>query len=107
MLACVLAIIALVGAKCSSSRSDADDPDLRKIESEARAALLAYVSNPDTVEIRNQTGRCGQFRHRDFYGRESDYRRFISSNDNDVMVEAEYHDQAFEHLWTRFCLGQN
>lgn len=104
VLASIAALILLLVVRCSMS--PADDPAQQKIEDAARSALLAHVSNPETVEFRNQVGRCGQFKHRDFYGRASGYRRFIATSGNEALVEATYDDPAFEHLWTRFCLGQ-
>lgn len=106
ILASIMALFLLLVVKCSMSPADANDPVQQKTEAAARSALLAHVSNPETVEFRNQIGRCGQFKHRDFYGRASGYRRFIATSGNEALVEAKYDDPAFEHLWTRFCLGQ-
>jgi len=108
VLASITSLILLLIVRCDMppADADADDPAQQKIEAAARSALLAHVSNPDTVEFRNQVGRCGQFKHRGFYGRVSSYRRFIATSGSEVLVEAKYDDPAFEHLWTRFCLGQ-
>jgi len=73
------------------------------IEVDAEIALKNFLKDPDSAEIRNQSGNCGEVNSKNGFGGYTGFKRFIASSAI-VAVEGENMDSdEFQKAWNQVC----
>jgi len=73
------------------------------IEVDAKLALKNFLKDPDSAEIRNQSGNCGEVNSKNGFGGYTGFKRFIASSAI-VAVEGENMDtDEFQKAWEQVC----
>lgn len=74
-----------------------------QIQTDSRTALKNFLKDPDSAEIRNHNGNCGEVNSKNSFGGYTGFRRFIASSAI-VAVEGENMDSdEFQKAWTQVC----
>jgi len=74
-----------------------------QIQTDSRIALKNFLKDPDSAEIRNHNGNCGEVNSKNSFGGYTGFRRFIASSAI-VAVEGENMDSdEFQKAWTQVC----
>lgn len=72
-------------------------------QTNSRMALLNHLKDPNSAEIRNHNGNCGEVNSKNGFGGYTGFRRFIASSAI-VAVEGENMDSdEFQKAWERVC----
>ena len=73
------------------------------IQTDSRIALKNYLKDPDSAEIRNHNGNCGEVNSKNSFGGYSGFKRFIASPAI-VAIEGENMDSdEFQKAWDQVC----
>lgn len=73
------------------------------IEVDAEIALKNFLKDPDSAEIRNHNGNCGEVNSKNSFGGYSGFKRFIASPAI-VAIEGENMDSdEFQKAWDQAC----
>lgn len=73
------------------------------IEVDAEIALKNFLKDPDSAEIRNHKGNCGEVNSKNSFGGYTGFKRFIASSAI-VAVEGENMDSGeFQKAWEQVC----
>lgn len=73
------------------------------IQTDSRIALKNYLKDPDSAEIRNHNGNCGEVNSKNSFGGYSGFKRFIASPAI-VAIEGENMDtDEFQKAWDQIC----
>ncbi|MCO8103128.1 hypothetical protein NI401_09485 [Acinetobacter indicus] len=73
------------------------------IQTDSRIALKNYLKDPDSAEIRNHNGNCGEVNSKNSFGGYSGFKRFIASPAI-VAIEGENMDSdEFQKAWDQAC----
>lgn len=73
------------------------------MEVDAELALKKFLKDPDSAQIRNQHGYCGEVNSKNSFGGYTGFRRFIASSAV-VAVEGENMEPGeFQKVWEQFC----
>ncbi|WP_180158856.1 hypothetical protein [Acinetobacter sp. YH01026] len=73
------------------------------IQTDSRIALKNYLKDPDSAEIRNHNGNCGEVNSKNSFGGYSGFKRFIASPAI-VAIEGENMDtDEFQKAWDQAC----
>ena len=74
-----------------------------QIQTDSRIALKNFLKDPDSTEIRNHNGNCGEVNSKNSFGGYTGFRRFIASSAI-VAVEGENMDSdEFQKAWIQVC----
>lgn len=74
-----------------------------EIQTESRLALLNFLKDPDSADIRNHKGNCGEVNSKNGFGGYTGFKHFIA-NRNIVAVEGENMDtDEFQKAWGQIC----
>ncbi|WP_235953674.1 hypothetical protein [Acinetobacter terrae] len=74
-----------------------------QIQTDSRIALKGFLKDPDSAEIRNHNGNCGEVNSKNSFGGYTGFRRFIASSAI-VAVEGENMDtDEFQKAWDQVC----
>ncbi|WP_257229996.1 hypothetical protein [Acinetobacter sp. YH12025] len=72
-------------------------------QTDSRIALKNFLKDPDSAEIRNHNGNCGEVNSKNSFGGYTGFRRFIASS-TIVAVEGENMDSdEFQKAWAQVC----
>lgn len=72
-------------------------------QTDSRIALKNFLKDPDSAEIRNHNGNCGEVNSKNSFGGYTGFRRFIASSAI-VAVEGENMDSdEFQKAWAQVC----
>lgn len=73
------------------------------IEVDSEIALKKFLKDPDSAEIRNRIGNCGEVNSKNSFGGYTGFRRFIA-NSAVVAVDGENMDSdEFQKAWDQVC----
>ena len=73
------------------------------IQTDSRIALKNYLKDPDSAEIRNHNGNCGEVNSKNSFGGYSGFKRFIASPAI-VAIDGENMDSdEFQKAWEQLC----
>ncbi|MFW2160846.1 hypothetical protein ACG93T_05600 [Acinetobacter beijerinckii] len=73
------------------------------IQTDSHIALMKFLKDPDSAEIRNHNGNCGEVNSKNGFGGYTGYKRFIASSVI-VAVEGENMDSSeFQKVWDQIC----
>ncbi|WP_156189126.1 hypothetical protein [Acinetobacter indicus] len=73
------------------------------IQTDSRIALKNYLKDPDSAEIRNHNGNCGEVNSKNSFGGYTGFKRFIASSAI-VAVEGDNMDSdEFQKAWEQVC----
>ncbi|WP_433848165.1 hypothetical protein [Acinetobacter proteolyticus] len=74
-----------------------------EIQTDSRIALLNFLKDPDSADIRNHNGNCGEVNSKNGFGGYTGYKRFIASSAI-VAIEGENMDSdEFQKAWSKIC----
>ena len=74
-----------------------------EVQTDSRIALKNFLKDPDSAEIRNHNGNCGEVNSKNSFGGYTGFRRFIASSAM-VAVEGENMDASeFQEAWNHLC----
>lgn len=77
--------------------------DAITIQTDSRISLKNYLKDPDSAEIKNHSGSCGEVNSKNSFGGYSGYRRFIASPAI-VAIEGEnMSSEEFQKAWDNLC----
>ena len=87
----------------STTKSESDSSRRIDIQTDSRIALKNYLKDPDSAEIRNHNGNCGEVNSKNSFGGYTGFRRFIASSAI-VAVEGEnMNADEFQKAWETVC----
>lgn len=73
------------------------------IEVESKMALMNFLKDPDSAEVRNQNGNCGEVNSKNGFGGYTGFKRYIASP-TVVAIEGENMTSSeFESVWNKVC----
>ena len=73
------------------------------IQTDSRIALKNYLKDPDSADIRNHHGNCGEVNSKNGFGGYTGFKRFIASSAI-VAIEGENMDSdEFQKAWDQVC----
>ena len=73
------------------------------IQTDSRIALKNYLKDPDSADIRNHRGNCGEVNSKNGFGGYTGFKRFIASSAI-VAIEGENMDSdEFQKAWDQVC----
>lgn len=88
-------------AKSASTQSDLSRR--AQIQTDSRIALKGFLKDPDSADIKNHNGNCGEVNSKNGFGGYTGYRRFIASS-TIVAIEGENMDSSeFQKAWNQTC----
>lgn len=74
-----------------------------EIQTDSRIALMNFLKDPDSADIRNHNGNCGEVNSKNGFGGYTGYKRFIASSAI-VAVEGENMEpNEFQAAWDQVC----
>ncbi|MCH7395223.1 hypothetical protein MMP66_13225 [Acinetobacter dispersus] len=74
-----------------------------EIQTDSRIALMNFLKDPDSADIRNHNGNCGEVNSKNGFGGYTGYKRFIASSAI-VAIEGENMDSdEFQKAWSKIC----
>lgn len=95
--------IQIASKTASTTTSKSDSSSRIDIQTDSRIALKKYLKDPDSAEIRNHNGNCGEINSKNSFGGYTGFRRFIASS-TIVAVEGENMDaNEFQKAWEQVC----
>lgn len=103
---CFALIVGFIVGKPNVSTPSADKPTkVLEIEqqTQSRLALKNYLKDPNSAEIRNHKGACGEVNSKNSFGAYSGYRRFIASP---AIVAIEGENMSMDEFgvaWNKLC----
>ena len=87
----------------SATKSESDSSRRIDIQTDSRIALKNYLKDPESAEIRNHNGNCGEVNSKNSFGGYTGFRRFIASSAI-VAVEGEnMNADEFQKAWETVC----
>ena len=73
------------------------------IEVESKMALMNFLKDPDSAEVRNQNGNCGEVNSKNGFGGYTGFKRYIASP-TVVAIEGENMSSSeFQSAWNQVC----
>ena len=73
------------------------------IEVESKMALMNFLKDPDSAEVRNQNGNCGEVNSKNGFGGYTGFKRYIASP-TIVAIEGENMSSSeFQSAWNQVC----
>lgn len=73
------------------------------IEVESKMALMNFLKDPNSAEVRNQNGNCGEVNSKNGFGGYTGFKRYIASP-TVVAIEGENMSSSeFESAWNKVC----
>ena len=73
------------------------------MEVNAEIALKKFLKDPDSAQIRNQHGNCGEVNSKNSFGGYTGFKRFIA-NPAIVAIDGENMESGeFQTVWEKFC----
>ena len=73
------------------------------IEVESKMALMNFLKDPDSAEVRNQNGNCGEVNSKNGFGGYTGFKRYIASP-TVVAIEGENMSSSeFQSAWNKVC----
>lgn len=73
------------------------------LQTDSRIALKNFLKDPDSAEIRNHKGNCGEVNSKNGFGGYTGFKRFIASSAI-VAIEGENIDSSeFQKAWNEVC----
>ncbi len=73
------------------------------IEVESKMALMNFLKDPDSAEVRNQNGNCSEVNSKNGFGGYTGFKRYIASP-TVVAIEGENMTSSeFESVWNKVC----
>lgn len=100
-----LSVGILIGMPKNNSQSVEKTERVKAIElqTNSRIALLGYLKDPSSSEIRNHHGNCGEVNSKNGFGGYTGFKRFIASSAI-VAIEGENMDSdEFQKAWDQVC----
>lgn len=73
------------------------------VQTDSRIALKNYLKDPDSADIRNHNGNCGEVNSKNGFGGYTGFKRFIASSAI-VAIEGENMEpEEFQKAWEQIC----
>jgi hypothetical protein len=73
------------------------------IEVDAEIALKNFLKDPESAQIRNQSGMCGEVNSKNSFGGYTGFKRFIASPTIVAIDGENIESSEFQTVWEKFC----
>ncbi|QKU23068.1 hypothetical protein FOB19_12555 [Acinetobacter lwoffii] len=73
------------------------------MEVDAKIALKNFLKDPDSAQIRNQHGFCGEVNSKNSFGGYTGFKRFIASSAIVAIDGENMESSEFQTVWEKFC----
>lgn len=73
------------------------------IQTDSRIALKNYLKDPDSAEIRNHNGNCGEVNSKNSFGGYTGFKRFIASPAIVAIDGENISSEEFQEAWNQVC----
>jgi len=73
------------------------------IEVDAEIALKNFLKDPESAQIRNQSGMCGEVNSKNSFGGYTGFKRFIASPAIVAIDGENIESGEFQTVWEKFC----
>lgn len=73
------------------------------IEVDAEIALKNFLKDPESAQIRNQSGMCGEVNSKNSFGGYTGFKRFIASPAIVAIDGENIESSEFQTVWEKFC----
>ncbi|NNH02217.1 hypothetical protein HLH18_15605 [Acinetobacter sp. ANC 5414] len=73
------------------------------IEVDSEIALKKFLKDPDSAEIRNRNGNCGEVNSKNSFGGYTGFRRFIASSTVIAVDGENMNSDEFQKAWNQIC----
>lgn len=91
----------------SPSKKAADEAAMQEIKKQrlAKEFLIPHLKDPESAQLRNQKGLCGEVNAKNSFGGYAGFKRFIAGGENLVFLEDDKRLEAgaFQAAWDKFC----
>lgn len=96
-----------VQPKVKNDQPEVRTPSAMDIRAEkqyqAEKALRAFLKDPDSADIKNQNGFCGEVNSKNGFGGYTGYKRFMASPALVVIEGENMSDDEFNKAWSEIC----
>lgn len=73
------------------------------IEVESKMALMNFLKDPNSAEVRNQNGNCGEVNSKNGFGGYTGFKRYIASPTVVAIDGENMSSSEFESAWNKVC----